>query len=282
MINNKFDIHKDIEKLLDYFIENDKVPHLLFHGDYGSGKKTLANNFLDKFYKKSIDETMDNKSNYIMKVDCAHGKGIKFVREDIKFFAKTNINCKNGLFKTIMLLNADQLTIDAQSALRRCIEIFSKSTRFILIIQNKDKILKPILSRFCEIYVKLPIFDNININLHKHLINSKNYTYENHNNVILSNIHKIFNNERKKLLENNIKFSIFNAVDKIYNSGYSILDIINYFKSNKCKNVENINMIIIFLNELRSKIRSEQILILLACKLFILRLSVKLENILIM
>ena len=77
-----------------------------------------------------------------------------------------------------MLLNADQLTIDAQSALRRCIEIFSKSTRFILIIQNKDKILKPILSRFCEIYVKLPIFDNININLHKHLINSKNYTQQ--------------------------------------------------------------------------------------------------------
>lgn len=277
MTNNKINIHEDIKNLLDYFIKNDKVPHLLFHGDYGSGKKTLANNFLDKFYKKSLGEN-DNKNNYIMKVDCAHGKGIKFVREDIKFFAKTNINCKNGLFKTIMLLNADQLTIDAQSALRRCIEIFSKSTRFILIIQNKDKILKPILSRFCEIYVKLPLIENKNINLHKYLIDIKKYQ---ENNNINNNIHKIFNSERKKFLENN-NFSIFNSVDKIYNGGYSILDILNYFKCNKCKNVENINMFIIFLNELRNKIRSEQILILLACKLFILRLTIKLENIIIM
>jgi DNA polymerase III delta prime subunit len=279
MNNIKLNIHENIENLLEYFIQNDKVPHLLFHGDYGSGKKTLANNFLDKFYKKSLGEN-DNKNNYIMKVDCAHGKGIKFVREDIKFFAKTNINCKNGLFKTIMLLNADQLTIDAQSALRRCIEIFSKSTRFILIIQNKDKILKPILSRFCVIYVKIPTIKNEDINLHKYLIDNKKY--QDINNDVNNNLHKIFTNERKKFLENNNNFNIFKSVDKIYNSGYSILDVLNYFKSNKCKNIEHINMFIIFLNELRNKIRSEQILILLSCNLFILRLSVKLENILIM
>ena len=281
MSNCKVNIHNDIEELLEYFIDNDRVPHLLFHGDYGSGKKTLANNFLEKFYKKSLNEN-ENKNNYIMKVDCAHGKGIKFVREDIKFFAKTNINCKNGLFKTIMLFNADQLTNDAQSALRRCIEIFSNSTRFILIIQNKDKILKPILSRFCEIYVKMPIINNNTINLHKHTNIIKNNFDKNNDLIIINNLHKIFNSERKKYLENNDKFDIFNSVDKIYNSGYSLLDILNYFKSNKCKNIENINIFIIFLNELRSKIRSEQILILLACKLFIIRLSIKLENILIM
>ena len=66
-----------------------------------------------------------------MYVNCAHGKGIKFIREELKFFAKTNINLKEGeIFKSIVLLNADKLTIDAQSALRRCIELFNHTTRF--------------------------------------------------------------------------------------------------------------------------------------------------------
>ena len=89
-----------------------------------------------------------------MTVNCSHGKGIKFIREELKFFAKTNIQTNSGvLFKTIVLINAHHLTIDAQSALRRCIELFSYNTRFFIILENKHKLLKPILSRFCEIYV---------------------------------------------------------------------------------------------------------------------------------
>ena len=57
-----------------------------------------------------------------MIVNCSHGKGIKFIREDLKFFAKTNISSnKNALFKSIVLLNADTLTIDAQSAYLLCL-----------------------------------------------------------------------------------------------------------------------------------------------------------------
>jgi hypothetical protein len=72
----------------------------------------------------------------------------------LKFFAKTNVQFSSGIwFKTIVLLNASHLTIDAQSALRRCIELFSHNTRFFIIVENKHKLLQPILSRFCEIYV---------------------------------------------------------------------------------------------------------------------------------
>ena len=57
-----------------------------------------------------------------MSINCAHGKGIKFVREELKFFAKTHIYSEGGLmFKSIILINADKFTMDAQSALRRCI-----------------------------------------------------------------------------------------------------------------------------------------------------------------
>jgi len=87
--------------------------------------------------------------NYVMNVNCAHGKGIKFIRDDLKFFARTNIDLQDGnIFKSIILLNADKLTIDAQSALRRCIELFSHSTRFFIVVDDKYKLLKPILSRF--------------------------------------------------------------------------------------------------------------------------------------
>ena len=89
-----------------------------------------------------------------MFVNCAHGKGIKFIRDELKQFAKTNIQFDdNNLFKSIVMYNADELTIDAQSALRRCIELFSHTTRFFIVVENKHKLLKPILSRFCEIYV---------------------------------------------------------------------------------------------------------------------------------
>ena len=102
-----------------------------------------------------------------MFVNCAHGKGIKFIREELKFFAKTNVHFKSGIwFKIIVLINADYLTVDAQSALRRCIEQFSNNTRFFIVIENKNKLLTPVVSRFCEIYIPLVIENGNPVNLH--------------------------------------------------------------------------------------------------------------------
>ena len=134
-------IHESIYAKLTHFHKTNKIPHLIFHGTSGSGKRTIVNNFLNMIY----DENKPRMKSNIMIVNCAHGKGIKFIRDELKFFAKTNIQSNNGtLFKTIVLINADNLTIDAQSALRRCIEQFSFNTRFFIIIENKHKLLKPI------------------------------------------------------------------------------------------------------------------------------------------
>ena len=158
-------IHENIYQKLNYFYEQQKIPHIIFHGSSGSGKRTIVDNFLKKIYQNDNKKMKTN----VMFVNCAHGKGgIKFIREDLKFFAKTNIHSNSGvLFKTIILLNADKLTIDAQSALRRCIELFSSNTRFFIIVENKHKLLNPILSRFCEIYVPEYIDDCKVINLHQ-------------------------------------------------------------------------------------------------------------------
>ena len=159
--------HEHIKKKLDYFFMTKKIPHIIFHGSSGTGKRTIIHNFLNKIYDGDKYKLKTN----VMIVNCAHGKGIKFIREDLKNFAKTNIQTNNGiLFKSIVLFNADSLTIDAQSALRRCIELFSYNTRFFIIVENKHKLLNPILSRFCEIYVPEHFIDGHFVNLHKYYL----------------------------------------------------------------------------------------------------------------
>ena len=76
-------IHTDIMKKLDYFIKVEKIPNIIFHGESGSGKRTIVNNFVKKIYNNDKDLI----KCYVMDVNCAHGKGIKFIREELKFFA---------------------------------------------------------------------------------------------------------------------------------------------------------------------------------------------------
>ncbi len=146
-------IHQEVITKLGHFIANKKIPNIIFHGPNGCGKNTILSNFIRDVYNdlKPIIKT------HVMTVNCAYGRGIRFIREDLKYFAKTNLDTVHGeMFKSIVLLNADKLTIDAQSALRRCIELFCHSTRFFIVVEDKNKLLKPILSRFCEIYVPPP------------------------------------------------------------------------------------------------------------------------------
>ena len=69
---NKIDVHENILKKLDYFYKSNKIPHIIFHGSSGSGKRTLVDQFLNKIYN---NEKHKIKSN-VMFVNCAHGKGI--------------------------------------------------------------------------------------------------------------------------------------------------------------------------------------------------------------
>lgn len=165
------DIHKNVKQKLDAYIENATVPHLIFHGPSGCGKRTIVNWFLKQIYNNHTQ----NMNDYIMYVDCAHGKGIKFIREQIKFFAKTNLSItKDTPFKSIVLSNADKLTTDAQSALRRLIEVFSHSTRFFVIVEDKYRMLLPILSRLGDIYIPLPVINGKETNLNKLLMSNIN------------------------------------------------------------------------------------------------------------
>ncbi len=204
-------IHGEIKERLMSFYNKKKIPHIIFHGPSGSGKLTIVMEFINLIYGE--DKAKINAN--LMVVNCSHGKGIKFIREDLKFFAKTNIQTQSGcIFKTILLLNAHHLTIDAQSALRRCIEQFSYSTRFFIIVENKNKLLNPILSRFCDIYVPPLIENGKTINLHKLKCVITNLP----NPVSKYVFHK-----------GESKTDILNLVDNMYDEGVSCLDIVKKY-----------------------------------------------------
>jgi len=259
-------IHKNIVDKLSNFIENKRIPNLIFHGTSGSGKKTLLFNFLKEVY---INETNYMK-NYVMIVNCAHGKGIKFIREELKFFARTNINLQEGsIFKSIILLNADKLTIDAQSALRRCIELFSHSTRFFIIVDDKYKLLKPILSRFCEIFIPEPIINGKELNLHR-------YNLDNCFSVSKYDKQRKtkFKNELDKIKEN----KVIEISETLYEKGYSALDLVEYIKDMKIDELKKYEYLV-FIQKIKGEFREERLLMACILNFVLKRLDYTLENI---
>ena len=209
-----------------------------------------------------------------MFVNCAHGKGIKFIREELKFFAKTNIQCNSGVaFKTIVLLNADFLTIDAQSALRRCIELFSYNTRFFIIVENKNRLLNPILSRFCEIYVEEYMVDGKVVNLHQHKIACR---------------FPISDLERENLKWILAKMDDFaERIDKIthlemmeletefYERGQSCLDIMRWVEMTEFLNLNEKGEIYMCFHRIKSEYRCEKLLMFYMLDFFIIPIAQK-------
>ena len=231
MKTEHIEIHKDIYDKLDSYYTNNQIPNIVFHGASGTGKKTIVNDFIDKIYKK--DRTLI-KTN-VMFVNCSHGKGIKFIRDELKFFAKANLETSvNVYFKTIVLLNADHLTNDAQSALRRCIELFTNTTRFFMIVENKHKLLNPILSRFCEIYVSEYLCGDKLINLNQVYLNSvmnvKPIT-ETKNKYICEMLNQLTLDMESETANDQI--NMMEYCENIYNNGYSCLDIIDQVKTSR-------------------------------------------------
>jgi len=135
--------------ILNKFSNN--IPNILFHGNIY--QTSIFFDFIKKIYKYD-DEQYHNNLKIIY---CAFDKiGIQYIRDELKNFLKIKVNNKVE-FKTVFFVNADNLTTDAQSSLRRCIEIYNYNTLFIMTVEHKTNLLQPILSRFYSIYIP---FDN--------------------------------------------------------------------------------------------------------------------------
>ena len=269
-------IHQTIKEKLEYFHKIHKIPNIIFHGPSGSGKRTIVNEFIHKIY----EEDREKIKSLVMYVNCAHGKGIKFIREELKFFAKTHINSNGGdTFKSIILLNADKLTMDAQSALRRCIELFSHNTRFFIVAEDKYNLMKPILSRFCEIYVPEYVVNNQVINLYKYNLNEV-YKMKDIKTQRLETLKK----ELLKSVNINIRLEdLMSICVRLYEKGYSALDILSLlenpkFLENSINSEKRYELLICF-NRVRKEFRNEKLLILFILNFIFLSSEMSLENI---
>ena len=248
-----------VQTKLDFFYYSKKIPHIIFHGPSGSGKRTIVHQFLTKIYG---NDKARMKSN-IMFVNCAHGKGIKFIRDELKFFAKSNIQFNCGvIFKTIVLLNADFLTIDAQSALRRCIELFSFNTRFFIIVENKHKLLNPILSRFCEIYIPETVGQtNQIVNLHQYTVKQK-YTMEATETKRMTELARLLRpleGEDESVIDHTYLVHISTV---LYELGYSCLNVLEWMKKTPVLNEKEKSAIAICFHKIKAEFRCEKLLML--------------------
>ena len=287
-MNKQICYHPEIKEKLDFFLNTNNIPNIIFHGKSGSGKRVIVHNFINDIYNNNKELL----KNYVMYVNCAHGKGIKFIRDELKFFAKTHVNIEGtSKFKIIVLSNADELTIDAQSALRRCIELFSHTTRFFIIIENKYKLLKPILSRFCEIYVYEPKNKDKVFNFHKQNIENTFSISKRINNTKHNFFDKLFNDFNKETIitntvndntdvnDNNIITKITTITNELYEKGYSGLDIITYLENSDRFDILYKYQMILLFNKVKKDFRNEKLFMLFTLNFILLRSNWDLENI---
>jgi len=134
---------ENIIKRVESLTNSLNIPHLLFAGPAGTGKSTLALITVKELFKENW------KENYL-ELNASDERGINVVREKVKNFARTK-SIGNVPFKIIFLDEADALTPEAQQALRRTMENYSTTCRFILSCNYSSKVIDPIQSR-CALF----------------------------------------------------------------------------------------------------------------------------------
>eukprot|EP01101_Sappina_pedata_P002144 TRINITY_DN12404_c0_g1_i1.p1 TRINITY_DN12404_c0_g1~~TRINITY_DN12404_c0_g1_i1.p1 ORF type:complete len:383 (-),score=115.85 TRINITY_DN12404_c0_g1_i1:78-1133(-) len=220
--------HQDeVVRALKSTVITGNLPHLLFYGPPGTGKTSTIlavakELFGGEFYKSRV-----------LELNASHERGIDVVRTSVKNFAQLAVKSHmrpDGKpmpnFKLIILDEADSMTSDAQSALRRTMETWSKVTRFCLICNYVSRIIEPLASR-CAKFRFRPL-DQSSIIIHLQMISEQEKSAEYFSRPVLDMIVSLSEGDMRKAIStlqslHRLYASRFNKSDaKITNSEVSV------------------------------------------------------------
>ncbi|KAK9915083.1 hypothetical protein WJX75_004524 [Coccomyxa subellipsoidea] len=143
--------HKEIIDTIKRLVKEDRFPHVLFYGPPGTGKTSTILAVARQMYGSSL-------RSMVLELNASDDRGIGIVREQIVDFASTKTMFSNK-FKLVILDECDAMTKDAQAALRRVIEKYTRNTRFCLICNYVNKIIPALQSR-CTRFRFPPLADS--------------------------------------------------------------------------------------------------------------------------
>jgi len=130
----------EIVSTLTRLMESNQLPHLLFYGPAGVGKTSTILAIARKLYGTT------NLASMVLELNASDARGIDDIRDEVVTFASTRKIFSSGM-KLIILDEADNMTHDAQFALRRVIEKYTANARFCLICNYVSKIIPALQSR---------------------------------------------------------------------------------------------------------------------------------------